>query len=198
MALPVNGEWNQTAQDTGVGALPHGKIIPPPVQAVFHRPVIAHECPQFLGRQAQVVAGVFLGVLADLSDALHPHHTLGPRPGVVCLPPGHIMKHRRDAGFDPSVIALNILVLRDRMVGPILRCLRLGAECDILTQAALIALERQHIVGLFIACCLRLRSECGLMPRANSARASSRLIRASCRLTCGSWPRAIRFCLPSQ
>ncbi len=120
--------------------------IQPPVQAVFHAPVLAHHLVEPLrgeGRAQQIVGGFRAGVLRRFA---HPHHFadgLQARPLVLLLEPVDVGRNRCRAGLDTPVIGLDHGPGNGGLARRIIQ-----KEPDIVKQRALIALERQGVVAI--------------------------------------------------
>ena len=75
---------------------------------------------------------------------------LQARPIVAFLQPGDIVDHRIGSGFDAAMIAVDRLMAADRRILEALGFLLGGEQLDVLAQRALIAFERQNVIGLLV------------------------------------------------
>ena len=99
-------------------------------------------------QRGEIEPCLMLGSAAALAAALTHDDGLQTWPVMSFLQPCDIMDHRRGAGFDPAVIAIDGGVAGDPCVGEVARLLLRGEQFDVGAQRALVALQGQHVVGL--------------------------------------------------
>ena len=127
-----------------------------PMQAVLHGPVAANDGADQVCRQRQggdVKAGLLLDFVPNFTRALDHDDALQPRPVVALLQPGDIVDHGIGSGFDAAVIAIDGLMAAHLGVLKAFGLLLGGEQFGILAQRALIAFERQNVIGFFVHDC---------------------------------------------
>ena len=124
-----------------------------PMQAVFHTPMPPHDRPE-LAREpdqgGQVEAGLLLDFSIDFTPALDHENTLQSGPIMALLQPADIVDRRIGSHFNAAVIAVDGLVATDVSILETIGLLLGDEDPDILAQRALIAFEREDVVGLAI------------------------------------------------
>src|SRR4051812_19383195 len=124
-----------------------------PVQAVLDGPVTADDRTQQVRQQHQrceVEACLLLDFSGDLSRALNHDHRLEARPVVPFLQPGNIVDDSGGPGLDTAMIAVDRLITADLGILKAC-CLLLGdKQLNVLAQRALIALQREHVIGFLV------------------------------------------------
>lgn len=113
----------------------------------------AHDRTQPVGRQferADVIAGLPLGLAADFSGAIDDDDGLQRRSLMAFLEPLNVMDDSGGPGFDAAEIAVYGLMLTDHCVRVIPGFLLGDEQSDVLLQRALVAFERQDIVGFLV------------------------------------------------
>src|SRR5215468_7914419 len=109
--------------------------------------------PQLAGEQDQggnVEARLALDFLADLARALNHDDAFQSGPIVAFLKPGQVIDDSVGSCFDAAVIAIDGLMPADLCLGEPVGFLFRGKKLDILAQRALIAFEREDVVGALI------------------------------------------------
>ena len=121
-----------------------------PVETVFHRPMAAHDGSERIGEQHQgcdVEPGFALDLASCLAFAFDHDDGFEAGPVMALLEPGDIMDDGGLAGFDAAMIAVNCLILADFRMLEALSLLLGGEQFDILAKAALVAFQRQNVIG---------------------------------------------------
>jgi len=123
------------------------------MQAVLDHPVIADHRADCVGEQSQrrdVEAHLLGDFSLDFALALH-HHDAGKSwPIMAFLQPFDIMDRGVGSGFDTPVIAIDRFVPADRGILEIIGFLLGGKDFYVVVKGALIALERDDVIGLFV------------------------------------------------
>ena len=122
-----------------------------PVQAVLHRPVIADDGAEPVGGQGQrgdVDAGLGpAGPAAQFAAALEHDDGVQPGPVVALAEPGRVVEDGDLAGLDASVIAVDPGAAADGGVSETIGFLLGYKDLDVVAQRALVALQRENVVG---------------------------------------------------
>ena len=101
-------------------------------------------------RGGDVEARLPLDLVADFARALDHDDAFQSRPIVAFLQPSDIMDRGVGSGFDAAVIAVDRLIAADLCILEAVGFLLGGKHLDILAQGALIAFEREDVVGLLL------------------------------------------------
>ena len=101
-------------------------------------------------KDRDVKARLPLDLLADFTLALDHDDASQSRPFVAFLKPSYIMDRRVGSGFDATVIAVHRFMPADLGILEVPGFLFSNKNLDILTQCALIAFEREDVIGLLL------------------------------------------------
>jgi hypothetical protein len=82
--------------------------------------------------------------------SFRPRNGAQARPLMVLLQPGDIVDHGVASSFDTAVIAVDGFVRSDRGILVFQGFLLIDKDLDILARGALIPLQRQDVIGLFL------------------------------------------------
>ena len=86
----------------------------------------------------------------DLPRTFNDDNAVQPRPFVALTQPFDVLDDGRGAGFDAAVIAVDGLGAADLGIGKPIGFLLCAEQVNIVAQAALVAFQRQHVVGLLV------------------------------------------------
>ena len=143
---------------------PHTAFVVPehhvehPVEAVFDHPMTADHRSHSVGEQGQrgdVEARLGLCLAIGFAFALDHDDRLQAGPLVAVLQPADVVENSDRPGLDAAVVAVDGRVLTDRCILECYRLLLLGEQLDIVAQRALVAFQREDVVGLLVDDCLR-------------------------------------------
>ena len=124
-----------------------------PVEAVFDHPMTADHRSHSVGEQGQrgdVEARLGLRLAIGFAFALDHDDRLQARPLVAVLQPADVVEDGDRPGLDAAVVAVDGRVLADGRIPERDRLLLAGEQLDVVAQRALVALQREDVIGLLV------------------------------------------------